>query len=123
MKRAQEMRIDEVSRYELREGHVAVQELTSQIHELQERMIYINDSGEFQDVEPICSGKLSQVPSQLAKVPSLGGMLSRNQVCDLIQGICLVHWETRLTVHVQKWIRYRHLIKECFTLGMIPTPR
>ena len=36
------------------------------------------DSREFQDAESICSGKLSQVPSQPAIVPSLGGMLSRD---------------------------------------------
>ena len=47
--------------------------------ELQERMNYVNDSGEFQDVESICSGKLSHVPSQPAFVPSLGGMPSRDQ--------------------------------------------
>ena len=37
------------------------------------------DSGEFQDVESICSGKLSHVPSQPAIVPSPCGMLSRDQ--------------------------------------------
>ena len=55
-----------------------MQELTSQIQELQERMNYMSDSNEFQDVASICSGKLSNVPSQLAIVPSLGGMLSRD---------------------------------------------
>ena len=49
--RAQEMRIDECSRYELRESHAEIQELTSQIQELQERMNQMNDSGEFQDVD------------------------------------------------------------------------
>ena len=38
----------------------------------------MNDSEELQDVESICSGKLSHVPSQRAIVPSLGGMLSRD---------------------------------------------
>ena len=33
-------------------------------------------------------------------VPSFGGMLSRDQVYDMIHGICLVHRETFLTVHV-----------------------
>ena len=54
VKRAQEMRIAEFSSYELRESHAAVQELTSQIQELQERINYTNDSGEFQDVESNC---------------------------------------------------------------------
>ena len=37
LKRAQEMRIDEFSRNGLRESHATIQELTSQIQELQER--------------------------------------------------------------------------------------
>ena len=72
------MRIDEFSRHELRESQATTQEFTSQIQELQKRMNYLNDSPEFQDVESICSGKLSHVPSQPAIVPSLGGMLSRD---------------------------------------------
>ena len=42
LKRAQEMRFDEFSRRELRESHATFQELTSQIQELQERMIQEN---------------------------------------------------------------------------------
>ena len=38
LKRAQEMRSDEFCRNELRESHATIQELTSQIQELQERM-------------------------------------------------------------------------------------
>ena len=78
LKRAQEMRIDEFSRNGLRESHATIQELISQIQELQERVNHLDDSREFQDVESICSGKLSHVPSQPAIVPSLGGMLSRD---------------------------------------------
>ena len=79
LKRAQEMRSDEFSRNELRESHVTIHELTSQIQELQERMNYMNDSREFEDAESICSGKLSHVPSQPAGVPSPRSMLSRDQ--------------------------------------------
>ena len=50
------MRIDDFSRNEVREGHGTIQELASQIQELQERMNYVNDSRELQDVESICSG-------------------------------------------------------------------
>ena len=50
LKRAQEMRIDEFSMKKLRESHATIQELTSQIHELQERMNYMSNPGEFQDV-------------------------------------------------------------------------
>ena len=78
LKRTQEMRIDEVSRHELRESHATIQELTSQMQELQERMNYMNDSKEFQDEESICNRKKSNVPSQPAIVPSLGGMPSRD---------------------------------------------
>ena len=64
LKRAQEMRIDEFSKHGLRESHAAFQELISQIQRLQERTKYMNDSTEFQDLESICSGRLSNVPSQ-----------------------------------------------------------
>ena len=39
----------------------------------------MNDSTEFQDKKSMCSGKLSVVPSQPTVVPSLCGMLSRDQ--------------------------------------------
>ena len=48
----------------MRDSHATTRELTSQIQELQERMNHMSDSGEFQDVESICSVKLSHVPSQ-----------------------------------------------------------
>ena len=80
LKRAQEMRIDEFSRHELRESQATFHELTSLIQELQDRVNLMNNSREFQDGESsICSGKLSHVPSQPASVPSPCGMLSRDQ--------------------------------------------
>ena len=51
MKRAQELRVDEFSVQKLRESHETIQSLTSQVQDLQERMNYLNDSGEFQEVE------------------------------------------------------------------------
>ena len=54
------------------------QELTSQIQELHERMNFLNDSREFQDVDSTCSGKLSDVLSQSAVVPSRRSMLRRD---------------------------------------------
>ena len=51
MKRAQEQRIDEVSMRELSEDHETIQKLTSQLQEMQNQMIQMNDSGEFQEVE------------------------------------------------------------------------
>ena len=70
LNRAQEMRIDEFSRRE---------EVTSQIQELQERMNFTNDSREFQDVESICSGRLSHVLGRPAVVPSPRSMLIHDQ--------------------------------------------
>ena len=78
LKGAQEVRIDEFSIHKLRESHAPIQELTSQIQEVHERMNYISDSREFHDGESNCMGKLSHVPSQPTIVPSLGGMLSRD---------------------------------------------
>ena len=42
---------DEFSVQKLRESHETIQRLTSQVQELQERMNYLNDSGEFEEVE------------------------------------------------------------------------
>ena len=39
----------------------------------------MNDSREFQDVESVCSGTLSHVPSRPAVVPSPRGVLTRDQ--------------------------------------------
>ena len=50
LKRAQEMRIDEFSRQEVRESQATAQELKSQIQELKERMNIMNNSKEFHEV-------------------------------------------------------------------------
>ena len=78
LKRVQGMRIDEFSRHELTESHATLQELTSQIQDLQERTNCVNVSQEFQDEESICSVRLSHVPSDPTIIPSLGGMLGRD---------------------------------------------
>ena len=69
MKRAHQMRVDEFCLQKLRESHATIQELTSQIQELQERMNYMNDSRDFYDIVSICNGKLSHIPSQPVVVP------------------------------------------------------
>ena len=51
IKRAQELRVDEFNVQKLRESHETIRRLTSQVQELQERMNYLSDSGEFQEVE------------------------------------------------------------------------
>ena len=78
MKRAQELRVDEPSVRKLRVSHETISRLTSQDQELQERMIFLNDSGELHEVELNCSGKISHVPSQTAMFPSPRSVLS----CD-----------------------------------------
>ena len=70
MRRAQELRVDEFSIQKLSESYETIQRLTSQVQELQERMYYLNDSGEFHEAESNCSGKNSHVPSQPARIPS-----------------------------------------------------
>ena len=79
MKRAHELRVDEVSVQTLRENHETTQKLTSQLQEMQEQMNSINDSGEFQEVESNYSGRLSYVSSQPAMTPSSRSMLSRDK--------------------------------------------
>ena len=78
MKRVQELRVDEFSVQRWRESHESIQRLTSQIQELQERMNYLNDSGEFHEAESNKSGTFSHVPSQPARIPSTRSLLS----CD-----------------------------------------
>ena len=63
IQRAQEQRIDEVSVQKLRENHETIQQLTSQLQQMQEQMISMDDSGDFRDVESNCGGRLSHVSS------------------------------------------------------------
>ena len=47
IKRAQEQGIDEVSVQKLRENHETIQQLTSQLQQMQEQMNSMYDSGDF----------------------------------------------------------------------------
>ena len=118
LKRTQETRTDEFSREELRESQATIQELTTQIQELQDRVNLMNDSGGVQVVESVCSGKCSHVPRRPAIVQVLVDCEDATKFCDRIHGICLVHRETFLTVHMLYSIRHQFLIKECFTRGI-----
>ena len=53
---AQELRVDE-SLHRSWESHETIQRLTSQVQELQERMNYLTDSGDFHEVESNYGGK------------------------------------------------------------------
>ena len=77
----------------LRENHETTQKLASQLQEMQEQMISMNDSGEFQEVESNFSVRLSYVSSQLAMIPSSRSMLSRDKRLPL---------DTRNTSGLQK---------------------
>ena len=70
MKRAQDLRDDEVSVLRLRENHETPQKLTSQLQETQDRINFMNDSGQFQEVESNYSGRLFYVSSQHVMIPS-----------------------------------------------------
>ena len=69
-KRAQNWGMDEFSRQELRESQFTVTEPTPQIQELQDKENSMNDSREFQDVESVCSSRLSHVPTHPVIVSS-----------------------------------------------------
>ena len=79
IERAQELRADEVSVQKFRENHETIQQLTSQLQEMQEQMNSVNDSGDFQDVESNYSGRLSHVSSHPAAIPSYRSLLSREK--------------------------------------------
>ena len=112
MKRAQELRVDEFSVQKLRESHGTIQRLTSQVQELQERMNYLNDFGEFQEVESNYSGRLSHVPSQPAVVPSSRTMLSRDKRLPLETWNLSGPQENVLAVHILCSSQHKHLVKE-----------
>ena len=57
MKRAQELRVDEISVQKLRENHETIQKLSFQLREMQEQMNSMSDSGEFQEMESNFSGR------------------------------------------------------------------
>ena len=79
MKRAQLQQYDEFSMQKLRENHVTIQKLTSQLQQLQEQMNSMSDSREFQELESNHSGRLSYVSSQLAMIPRSRSLLSRDK--------------------------------------------
>ena len=79
MKRAQELRVEEISVQKLRENHETIQKLSFQLREMQEQMNSMSGSGEFQEMESNYSGRLSYVSSQLAMIPSSRSMLSRDK--------------------------------------------
>ena len=70
MKRAEELRVDEVSVQKLRENHETIQQLASQLQQMQEQVISMSDSGEFQELESNHGERWSHVSSQPTMIPS-----------------------------------------------------
>ena len=79
MKRAQVQQVDKFSLQQLREHRETIQQLTFQVQQMQEQMNSMNSSGEFQDIEPNFSGRLSHVSSQPEMIPSSRALLSRDK--------------------------------------------
>ena len=82
IKRAQELRVDEVLVQKLScffKTNETIQQLTSRLQQMQEQMNSTNHSGDFQDMESNCSGRLSHVSSQPAMIPSSRSILSRDK--------------------------------------------
>ena len=63
----------------LRENHETIQQLTSQLQEMQEKMKSLNDPVEFREVESNYSGRLCFVLGQPAVIPSSRPVLSRDK--------------------------------------------
>ena len=117
MKRAQELRVDEVSVQKLRENHETIQKLTSQLQEMQEQTNSTNDSGEFQEVASNYSGRLSYVSSQPAMIPSSRSMLSRDKRLPLdTYGTHRDYRKTFLVINFLLLIHPEIILKE-FTLA------
>ena len=76
MKRAQELRVDEVSVQKFKENHETIQQLTAQLQEMQDQKNSMSDSGDFQDWESNFGVRLSYVSCQPAMIPSSRSMLS-----------------------------------------------
>ena len=122
MKRAQAQQVDEMMIQKLRENHETIQQLTSQLQQMQEQMNSMNSSGEFQDIESMCSGRLSHVSIQLEIIPSSRALLSRDKRLPLdtwesIRSTVKRFWKSIFYV----WFTSRFSSKN-FIYGTIPMP-
>ena len=104
MKRAQELRVDEVSVQKIRENHETIQQLTSQLQEIQEQINSMNDSGEFHDVGSNYCGRLS--------FRVLVRCLAATKDCRLTQGINLEYRTTFFEINVLRLILPEIILKE-----------
>ena len=84
----------------------------SQVQELRERIIYVNDSGEFQDVESTYSGTFSHVPSQPAGISGPRSMLSCDKRLQPDTWNLSGSQETFFQIHLRHLIHHKHAIEE-----------
>ena len=99
LKRAQELRVDEFSIQKLRESHETIQRVTSQVQELQERMTYLKDFGEFQEVEANYGGKFRVEKKEPQRLESV--------------------WENQSTA-VQKLLKHVLARDHLVSIGILP---
>ena len=72
----------------------------------------VNDSGEFQEVESNCSGRLSYASSQLAMIPSPCSLLSRDKRLHLDTWNTSGLWKTFLVINFLRLIHPEIILKE-----------
>ena len=111
MKRAQEFRVDEFCVPKLRESHETVQRLTSQVQELHKGMNYLNDSGDFHEVESNNSGFFHTFPVNQQGFQVLDLCWAAANACNLKHGIHLDDRKTCLQIYVRRSSHHKYLIK------------
>ena len=86
--------------------------LTSQLQQLQEQMNSMNNSGERQEVESNYTGRLSDVSSQFAVIPSSRSMRSRDKRLPLDIWNTLGLQENILAINLLYLIHPDNILKE-----------
>ena len=75
-------------------------QLLSQIQELQDKVNSLSEEKEFDDPETASVSRISQVPNQPLSIPSPRGMLSRDSGMPLMYGVPRVLQETFLKANL-----------------------
>ena len=128
--RAQQLRIDELSRQE-KESQSTVNHLVVQIQEVQDKVNSLKVSMDFVDLETPSSSLLTRVPSHPVIVPSLCGMLSRDSCLQLDTRNLHGTQETFLKIYLHRMNRqqlvlemqdvlYIHIAPGSLQLGILP---
>ena len=100
MKRGQEPQVAEVSVLKLRENHVTIQKLTSQLQQMQEQMNSMTHLGDIQDVESNFCGRLSHVSSPACNDSKFSFLAQpRQTLCLMTHGIHLDYRKTFMVIN------------------------